>query len=368
MLIGILTCHRGHNYGALMQAYAIKTYLKTLGHEVEFIDYLPSGYFSESGNIKPKKIQGLSLKEILLYPKYFFRWFYPLYALKSKRRKSFHKFIKKYIIDKRYGILNKEYDVVIYGSDQIWSKFPQISGFDQIFFGDKVIKAKKRISLSASMGVVEINDNDIEFLRNSLNGFYAISVREDDLFKAILLLKLDSKIKLCKTIDPAFLLEQVDWDKLISHKIISNPYLLYYNFQGDPETNSISKFIADSLKLQIITIAGGVYNKDIEEGHLLTAGPLEFLSLFRYADFIVSSSFHGVAFSIIFEKQFYARQTWNCERVKSLLRALSLEDRFLNTREDINLKKMINFEAVHKILSHEKQFLKDYLQNAINPN
>lgn len=346
MNIGICTVHYAHNYGAMLQAFALKTYLESLGHHVVMTDRRTKKHTTWN----PKSWKKESLKGKLLYPKYLWKWYLPSYFVCKRRDWSFTYFLKKYIDNEPYKI-GTHLDAIIYGSDQIWAKFDP--GFDDIFWGIQNSNTNKRIAYATSMGIVHITDEDESYIRDALSRFDAVSVREMILKKELDNRKLYATEVNCM-IDPAFLIGQQEWVKIAAKRQYYEPYLLFYDFQLDPETTKIANKIASEKKIKIIRLTEGVVTAQKEKGYLPSAGPREFISLFQFADFVVSSSFHGVAFSIIFNKQFYARQVWNTDRVKSLLSLFGLSKRFIQCVDDINLCDEIDYEIINNIIEKKR--------------
>ena len=368
MKIGIVTCHRAHNYGAVLQAYALKTYLTKLGHEVEFADFVPA-YFSASKDVPRRPFFKSSFKQQLLYPKYLYKWWWPAYKLKSQRYSRFESFIRRYIISKPLDYRQQQFDMAVYGSDQIWSKEPLDNGttyFDSAYWGDNTISAKKKITYSASMGVMRITPDDHAFVESHLDQFASVAIREQELYDYLLNNSLVDSDKLFLTIDPVFILDKADWEKMVPARIVHTPYLLFYDFQIDAETTKMVQQIAAERNLRIIRITDGVVTTDKIDGYMPTAGPMDFLSLIYYADFVVSSSFHGTAFSIIFGKQFVARQVWNTSRVQSLLNKLNIDNRFIQDIENYKNLGVIDYQNIQdtlkSLVSHSQKYLQ--LHNA----
>ena len=255
--------------------------------------------------------------------------------------------------------------MAVYGSDQIWSKEPLDNGttyFDPAYWGDDTVTANTRITYSASMGVLRITPEDHEFVADHLNKFASIAIREQELYDYLLKNNFVDPNKLFLTIDPVFLLDKSEWEKLVPKRIVTTPYLLFYDFQINADTTKMVQQIAHEKNLKIIRITDGVVTTDKIDGYMPTAGPLDFLSLIYYADFVVSSSFHGTAFSIIFEKQFVARQVWNTSRVKSLLKKLDIDDRFVHQIESYKNLGMINYQNTQTRLESLILDSKKYLQ------
>lgn len=358
MNVGICTVHYAHNYGAMLQGYALKTYLEGLGHSVTMIDRRKNSLTKWN----PKPISGLSIKAVLLYPKYLYKWYLPVFLTKKRRENRFESFLKKYLNNTSFDV-NQRFDVIIYGSDQIWSKYN--SGFDDVWWGMKNSNTSKRISYAASMGVLNIKDEDENYIKNALSRFARISVREENLQDELTKRGWAPHTQIERIIDPTFLLDKTDWIKLNNKRLVQDPYLLFYDFQRDTKTTEIARTIADRKGLRLIRLTEGVASVEKDSDYFVTAGPLEFVSLFYFADFVVSSSFHGAAFSIINRKQFYVRQIWNTERVKTLLDTFGLSNRFIDDVKGIDLNDEINYDRVNLLLTTKRKEAVDFLKKSL---
>lgn len=358
MLVGICTVHYAHNYGAMLQAYALKTYVESMGHKAVMIDRRRHLLTKWS----PKSFFRSTFKEKILYLKYLYKWYIPKYKRLHNREKNFEYFRKKYLDTVSYNI-NDKFDLIIYGSDQIWSKFEY--GFDKLWWGIEGPSSEKKISYAVSMGVLDISENDYPFINKALHSFSAISVREDDLFQELYKI-YEIKEKIQKNIDPVFLLSNEEWKKIIKPNQINKPYILFYDFQLDTDTTKLVREIAKSKNLIIIRLTDGVVEVTNDKNYKVDAGTLDFISLIYHADFVVSSSFHGVAFSILFNKQFVVRQVWNKERVRSLLRKLCIESRAISNYEEYLTLNEIDYSMVNSLLRMEivrsYEFLNKYIK------
>lgn len=332
MRIGILTYHRSHNYGALLQAYALKEYISSLGKDVCFIDYWPHYHQEMYALWKPSQFRKASImgkiRMLLIYL---------LFSWKRKRRMVlFERFIAKYILP--LASVDDRFDLVVYGSDQIWRYQDHASykGYNPVYFGDKTITSKSKISYAASMGVIKLSEKDRSQLSDWLLNLDMISVREEDLRDAIR--PLTSKdIRL--VVDPVFLLPQDSWKSIMSPRQRKGRYILSYNLQLNSLTRQVAKMVGEKMRLPIVEIKGGIYLFD-SDGKRSMVGPCEFLSWIYYSDCVVSSSFHGIAFSILFKKCVYATLTRNMGRARSLLNKVGLEDHFVFDMEGFDLSEI----------------------------
>lgn len=337
MKVGILTFHDAHNYGAVLQAYALKKYIKTLGYDVKIINYhhktIPDGFPREGHEV---------------------RW------------EKFNKFIKE-LTDNEQTVYTCEEDLEkldmdfwICGSDQIWNT--EITrGFNKGFFLDFETKGKK-ISYAVSMGIPELPKEQEEDFKNSINKLDHISVREETLKQYAE--KFTDK-KVIKTLDPTLLLENKDYDDLILENKYGD-YVLIYALGPDERLTKIAKKIADEKKVKIIELN----DKKIDNyfcDQVSDAGPEEFLTLIKNAKAIVTNSFHGTIFSIIFGKEFYTITRLNRNsRMENILDIVGMRDRLIDKIEELDNVKEQNYEKAYENLEKEKKKSQEFLKIALS--
>ena len=352
MKIGILTFHRAINYGAFLQAFALKTYLSSLGHEVEVVDYWPEGH-ADAYRLLPHTWK----KRSLIGKIKFFISFVLRYTRAKKRRDGMQRLVRKYfglsdIPNYRTPetLTNLSCDCVIYGSDQIWwkSTIPGYLGFDPVYWGDYVSNNIRKIAYAPSMGIIDLTERDKDLIKKWLTNFDALSVRESALARAISSLT-EQKISL--VLDPVFLLSSAEWESYCIHLKIEK-YILYYNLIPTEESKRLVKELSTMFNCKVLEITGDVKPFKIGKYCLQTINAIEFISLIRNSCFVVTSSFHGTAFSILFRRQFYAiGMGQKSGRVSSLLSKLDLDDRLLKTCPDEASIKMIDYDRVTEKLN-----------------
>ncbi len=323
MKIGILTFHCAHNFGAVLQAYATQEQLKKMGHEVEIIDYQPA-YLRTRYKLFINKEGGLLVKLKCLLANLF------KCRVRHQRIVGFERFIKDRMVlsPKKYTApfqYNKEYDLYVIGSDQVWN--PEITeGFDTVFWGNFGVKDGARIiSYAASMAAIELTESSRAFIKESLTHFSSIAVRETALAQ-FLQQFTPKEINIVQ--DPTLLVDISVWKKIATKPNLSDPYLLVYPLGNYKDVIRMSRAIAKEKKLQMVVLSPNKKDRRENERYII-ATPEEFVGWFMYADFIVTSSFHGTAFSLIFTKSFYTILKGNSrdERQKTLLKSVGLEDR-----------------------------------------
>ncbi len=344
MEIGILTYHRSHNYGALLQAIALRQVLLDMGHNVFFIDYWPEYHRNMYSLFSIRQMLRSGKKGAI---KYLYKAV-TLYTLRKERIKNIESFITEQIEPycQPYGS-NHFYDVVIYGSDQIWRKQRIIRRmFNPVYFGNNIISTSCHISYAASMGIIKLNSADEIFLKKNLLRFKKLSVREEQLKDTLRNIGINSRVVL----DPTLLLDKEVWDKLLPiPKPHNDKYILYYRLMEKSFDEEQIIKIAKLMGYKLIILDSTP--RKIDKNILSTSDPYDFLSLIKYAELVFTSSYHGLIFSIIFNKNFYASFVTNVGRAESLLSKLNLLNHLIKPNSEIKVNDKIDYIQVNKTLN-----------------
>lgn len=370
MKIGILTFHRAHNYGAVLQAYALQTYLQDASHEVEIIDYRPS--FIENSyklfkRIKPKSSRSKLLKIFAFLPSLLLST--PTnYLSRRKRQRYFTKFIASKLKCSsesftQGSIPTTHYDLIIVGSDQVWNT-NITRGFDNLYWGEFTTETPARkITYAASSSFYSFSDEQKNKIANLLKNFDNISVREETLKNY---LKDNFNTESTTVLDPTLLVDSSLWQNL-AQKASNSPYVLTY-FANNKTLNPAKK-LAKEKEIKAIGVFDGSSIKNLTSLNVKSFKVEEFVGLFKDADFVVCSSFHGLAFSIIFNKQFYYlghKNNHNSDRALSLLKNLDIEDRFV---EEINeITQEIDYKKVNEKLENLREKSRRFLDENLTKN
>lgn len=366
MKIGIMTYHRAENYGALLQAYATMTYLRGLGHDVSFVDYWPK-YHSDYFKLFPwqqfKKRRPLGK---IAFAVHLLFWAIPRFIKKMRLRAFMHDHLglsskPLYTNDK---CKTKKYDLVVYGSDQIWRK-QHLGGvdFDAWYFGAENVQADRKIVYAGSMGVVDTTAQDDEYVQKMMRNFNAISVRESDLQSYLAGLGISTSL----VVDPVFLLSKEQWWH-IANKSAGNKgkYILFYNLLNTRESELFAERLSKEKHLPIREINKRMTFKHVGSRYIIKASVEEFLRLINDAEYVVSNSFHGVAMSLVFEKQFYAvGMRTRANRVKSLLQRLEIPEHYIECEFCFTKERKIDYQKVNRLKSNLVHESKRYLLQSI---
>lgn len=368
MKIGIFTFHRAINYGAVLQACSLKRFLETKGHQVEFVDYWPD-YHNDLQ--KRFVIDSSSLSRRIRS----FGYSLLTCVRSQKRRQAFQGFLQQEL-----GLINTvkyrdsksltalDYDFLIYGSDQIWwhSQLPAFKGYDRVYWGQYVPKNIPKITYAASMGKVCLPSKYSDQLKNDLKTFSNLSVRENALKIALKeTLNIDSHCVL----DPVFLTSKERWMELanLGKRPVKEDYLFYYNLLPNQATDEKVALLAKQQHLKVVRITGRVRPFTYQSMYHDTVSPYDFLAYIQQASMVVSSSFHGVALSIMMEKEFIATGFGDkTTRVFSLLSQLDLQRRLLKESEQVPNLELIDYKEVTRTLKDLSKDSKCFLTNSLS--
>lgn len=352
MKIGILTFHRANNYGAVLQNYALQNILNMNGFNAITVDYR-SHSIEKNYHINKIESSGNLFHRIIGTLLNFYK-----YSQLKERQEAFETFrntmltMSKSVNNKDIEQLENYLDVFICGSDQVWNE-NIMSSEDRDVYSLSFVKHKYKASYAASAGKARNLSNELIYRISQLN---YVTVREKTLSTFLREMGILSNI-VC---DPVFLITGSEWQKMIKERSVqryNKPYLfLYYVDSHRKETCKAARYIAKKRKLKVIyptakskdtlTIGKCVYRD----------GPLEFASDLANAKFVVASSFHAVAFSIIFHKEFIVilHETTG-ERVIDLLERLGLQERIIKSLEDLKNRiesfRPINYKKIDSIIS-----------------
>lgn len=360
MKIGIITFHRALNFGAILQTYALQRTIKDLGFECETIDYRSD---KVEANHRP-----ISLKKLIHIRSFLFSVINNRVEFINK--KKFRTFLKKNItlssrMFKNDYDFSDQYSCVITGSDQVWNYI--VTGDENTFLLDFVGESTLKCSYAASFGVENIPDAHVDRYAKLLSKIDMISVREKSGVKLVdqLINKTPELV-----LDPTLLINKDEWFKLSHSNTKTQQYILIYVIVESETLFNFAKELSQTTGLELVYINDKIKaQKGIK--NIRNAGPSEWLDLFYNASYIVTNSFHGTAFSINFNKEFYVEMLPKPAKVNSrivdILKMFNLEDRKIENDKPIDASRKIDYSEVNKILTKERKnsisFLTSMLSN-----
>ncbi|MEX0882447.1 MAG: polysaccharide pyruvyl transferase family protein [Cyclobacteriaceae bacterium] len=374
MKIGILTLSLHTNYGGILQAYALKTVLEKMGHEVWLID-------TQLNQVSLQRQIWRLAKETISYLKGEVSMINP----KRLRHKAYLNFTKPFI-DEHIPRITKTFTSVhelrkatdkygfhayVVGSDQIWNA-KYFKSIEVAFFSFLEDQNVIKISYAPSFGgdTWKYTEDQTRKCKELIKAFDEVSVREDvgiDFCKDYL------ECQASLVLDPTLLLTRDEYLKLLSIDPKSKKGGMFiYVLDASPDKKKLIEAVADKKRLV-------PYQLDIIEGY--ESSPLEWrtkarvqdwIRSFHEAEFIITDSFHGTVFSILFNKPFFVLINYErgAVRFKSILNIFNLSDRIISSQDDLTEAKLemkIDWDKVNKILEEKKEvslsFLKRHLYN-----
>ena len=365
--IRTITFHSSYNFGSNLQAYALQEFIKKIYKKNnQKVDYKIINLRTNNQDQMYKySNKGIKNKIVNLF-----------YGKKMRKRQNrFEDFYKEYLdLTKEYKSLEElrkediEVDYFISGSDQLWNI--RARDFDWSNFLEFSEKGKK-ISYAASFGEKEIKftQNEYDRIKQDLQRYEEISVRDEYAYNVVeKMLNKTPNIN----VDPTMLLSAQEWDELANktEKVQKGEYLLLYSLNLTDEKAKFVYELAKKLNLKVVVMSR-VLKLDIKYHFIkkYDTSSLEFLNLIKNAKCVISSSFHGTIFSILFQKPFYSINGEKDYRINMLLKLTGLKNRAINTNDDINTlaKDMytINFETAYKAIKNEVVKSEKYLKKAL---
>lgn len=357
--IGVITHYWGNeNCGGLLQAHALVYILNSMGYEAEQIAYVQNKKESHSLWHKTKQV----VKKIII-------------ASKAGRiqGREFRLFMKSIPHSKIYthdtiSKSNNDYNVFVSGSDQIWNPLLCCDGY----FLEFVDKDKIKLSYAASIGLGCLTQEQLTDLKNKLQSFDAISLREKDLVQ-ILSTALSKSVY--QVLDPTLLLDKDMWstveDKELKPKF--DKYILTYFLSGNPAYRQLSEKISTFYGIKIINLPY-TFEDSLKNGNnVYNWGPRQFITYINKAEFVITDSFHATAFSIIYHKKFANLQRENIgeqktsSRINSLYEILGMKSRWVDDVNKIEvLEQDISWATVDNRLKILRESSLQFLRNAIS--
>lgn len=366
MKIGVITFHASHNYGSMLQAWALQSFLKELGHQVFIVNYRSKAQkdiYHRPISFVRYDVALATFKRLLLYPS----------SIKGlfKKWHLFEKFLKEEFNSTReYSTIEElkntshEFDMLICGSDQIWNT--NVKDSNEAYYGTWF--PRKKISYAASCGPYP-EKCDIIKISSKLTAFNAVSVREQRLCSLL----SDHGISNVKVVcDPTLLLHHEQYDKLAGDTpIVKGKYVFFYTHIGhSPHYLQMANQIGEKLSLPVIC-EKAYYKHEITRfehiKRIIDVGPKEFLNLIKFATYICGDSFHLQVFAILFKKDFSCFNGDKDSRTRTLLQQLGLENQIvkINHRDRLIKNHIETYDEVDERIEEYKKNSLYYLSENI---
>ena len=365
--IGILTFSFSTNPGSVLQAYALQETISKLGnYDPHIINY------QKTSAGKPVFGKTVFCEPIYKWtPKKILRWTalvlgYPLRI--RKYTKFFNNYYKGYPTARcernELSKLVSIYDKFVVGSDQVWNI--ESYNVDNTYFLDFVDDNSKKIAYAASFGSFDFSNSTKETISPLISNFSSISVRE--IYGVQAVKELASK-EATLVLDPSLLMDKTQYSSLAVSPKIKEKYIFLYLRSDAPQLEKYANALAKHYGCTVIKVLRHwKYNKSNKPEAALS--PFEWLGYIKNADFVVTNSFHGICFSLIFEKQFFVDllETGSVNtnpRIQSILELFELNNRNISTIDDFNSLKDIDYIKLNQVIDEKRKSSISYLKNAL---
>jgi hypothetical protein len=357
------------NYGSYLLTYATQRLLEAKGFSVEFVNYTRKT-LEEATNLadiyRALKKKDISKKwpsiiqmiiSVLLYP--------------SIRRLcgSFFPFAKnrllitqcQYSDEKSLTENPPQADIYCTGGDQMWNEQYNYHKVYREFYLAWVPCGKPRISFSTSVGKDQFEEWEVSEVTTLLKEYSYISVREASAKHALEKMGIPNVMHLQ---DPTLLLDRSEWEELSSERLVSEEYILLYEVSWRAPLADAALTLSRKTGKKIIRINYYAFNAIKRGKSIMAPSPEEFLSLFRYADYIITNSFHGTAFSIIFNKNFVVIPGDNPGRLQSALKYFALEERVYAGQNSVSdcIQTPIDWDYVEERIKEARTDFDSYIE------
>lgn len=368
MKIDIITRHAIPNYGSILQSYATQKAIEQLGHDSEIINYIKSDETNKNTVLTNCNIKGTGIKTKIKRILY--------YIVQSpnvsRMNRHFTKFREKYLKQTPIEYNSSEElkqklpqaDIYCTGSDQVWGKIGK-DEYDKNYFLDFAPSNKKCITYAASFGVDKLPKDLDENLENLLKKYDDILVRENS---AENIIKEKGLKNVKQVLDPTLLLDKEKWNNICEKtKLDGKKYILVYQLHHNKEMENYVKNLEKHTKLPIYRVHPSLFYMMKPGKYINMPTPGQFVSYIKNAEYIVTDSFHGTVFSLIFNKNFVDILPGKTStRITSILQLVGLENRIVRDYNNYHwLEEKIDYRNANKILEQERQKSLNEFKSAI---
>ncbi len=363
MRIGILTFHHALNQGAVLQAYALQTYIEGLGHEVEFIDYRPERHYSLKRDFLAKSWSMMTYKWLNVYN-----------GIRYTRRNDFAKVL--HVGPVRYASFQElktnppRYDLYICGSDQVWH-FP--GRLNPVYLMDFLPDGARMISYAASMGQNFPPPDTASALRQSLSRYQGLSLREEkaaDYVRGLFHGQRDIR----QSVDPTLLLPSSTYDSISEPINPTKEYIATYILSlMEPGHYDVVRKASGILHAEVVNLRNPDTCSVLKGYRNKIVTPYQWLSYIKEAKAVICSSFHAVVFSLLYHKPFILIQPAALKakggnlRVTSLLKPLGLTHHCIYNADESDveqlLREQVDWERVDDVIAAMAESSKEYLNS-----
>lgn len=365
MKIGLITMHRVIHFGSVLQAYALQQILFRLGYDNEIIDYVYPNQFHKPGKHPSLKGRIYNLLVTIL-------------KRKPTETNKIANFINDNLVKSKHRFKSPaklakncpKYDIYLTGSDQVWNT-DYLKG-DSSFFFSFVSKNHKKVSYAASFGRFSFQGDKAKQWLSHLDSYNAISVREH---KAAQIIKEYTNRNVQVVLDPTLLMDGKDWGNFAGYQTVIDGkyllvYILTYSWQPFPYALDVVDYFAKQTDYKVIVLEPlSIKEQHPEWTYLDNLSPAEFVNVFKNASLVITTSFHGTAFSINMKRPFISIVSDNAvndDRISSLCESLGMTGNLLKAGATIDAIPVADYVAAEKKLNQLRTESIDFLKGSLS--
>ncbi len=361
-----MTYHRAINYGSVLQAYALCTYLQKEGYRAEIIDYHTTAQDTLYHMFQPwdSPMDCVRNAYTALH-----------YHSEKKKREKFSAFLQRYVPISTESFqentdmsrVGEAYDHYICGSDQIWN--PHCADFSPAYLLDFVRDKSRCIAYAPSMGTDSLDEKYIPLFQKEISPFHRLSMREKS--GAAYLSQYIGR-ELAHVSDPVLLLSHGEWEALAAERPIKGKYIFCYFIGNVPAMREFAVSMRKRTKYPLVVVDMSLRNVLFINHKRYSAGPLDFLSLIRHCEYVCTNSYHAVMFSLIFHKRFWVftdlRAGSTKSRIDGITDAAGFSHRVLHRMKALPMDatEEMDFRESDRVLCKLAQKSKAFLREALS--
>lgn len=352
-LVGIITfAQNSTNAGTCFQAWALQKFISSLpDYQAELINFKGKGkrysYISQANGYGPLS---WAIRAILDWK---------VWKFSSFQRKNFVRYpANKPLKTDELSIVNNRYDIIICGSDQIWNT--KFTNNNKTYFLD-FVKNKKKGAYAPSIGIEDWPQEQKEEIKRLLSDFSFIGVREK---QAVDVVQQLTNLPVHWSLDPTFLLKRDEWAK-VARKPKEKDYIFELCITKKPSVRIATEKLSKMTGLPVVEYGGN--RKRVPSAKRMPHPSADtWLGYLMNAKYVITDSFHGCAFSINTNTPFYAIITANGNRITSILELFGLQDRIIDSGDEVDSSKQIDWTAVNKKLELVRTENQEWLYDSLN--
>ena len=369
--VAVVTLHNSPNYGSCLQTYATQKVLASVGASPTIVDYYRADAIP--ANETDRALNGQVAKKMPIFK---------IPGVKALARIPVSRMVKRRAAPLnafRHGKLNltprpyysideleqdpPQADIYCTGSDQVWNSMWN-KGFEKAFYLTFAPEGAKRIAYAASIGKSKLDDWEIEPMREELSKYSHISVREAEAADLLDSIGVHGAVPV---IDPTLMLTQDDWAELHSDDVPKEPFILIYQLNRNHEFDEYAKRLSEKLGLPLYRIAYGVNERRAGVHTIVCPTVEQFVSLFMSAEYVVTDSFHGTAFSMNLSKKFVSISPGRVSgRIMNLLEMTGETGQYLQDYRDLSVvDNPIDYQHVHQVFEIKRGEARSFLVQAL---